>query len=125
MNTRGAELDPLEVLSILPDDIPLEVIDSFLISSTQNMLTEKRTKMIEANLCRMERILLQSQLHHINSSKVVIDRSVACAVCNKPIGDSVFGAYPNGVLVHFKCIEDEHVCPVTKRNFANNPVNLQ
>jgi len=125
LNSRGAEFDPLEVLEILPDDIPLETIENFLRSSSQNLLSEKRTKMIEANLCKMERILVQSQLHNVHCNKVVIDKSVLCAVCKKPIGDTVFGAYPNGILVHFKCIEDEHVCPVTKRNFKTRPVDLR
>ena len=107
MNARGADFDPLEVLSVLPDDIPLEKIEDFLCASYQSVITEKRMKQVEANLCRMERILVNSRLHQEQSKSFHVDREVTCAVCQNLIGDSVFGHCPNGTLVHFKCLPSD------------------
>lgn len=61
-----------------------------------------------------------------------------CPVCGKKIGArymskfisihfathtpprSVFAAYPNGIIVHYSCFKDKHVCPVTGQRF-NTP----
>ena len=47
----------------------------------------------------------------------------ACRVCNVRIGTKVFGLYPNGILVCYRCMmrngkDAHHVCPVTKRDFS-------
>lgn len=112
------------MLQFLPDDIPLEKIENFLTSSYRNLISAKRMKMIEANLCRMERILIKTQLQKVHSNSVVVDRSILCSVCKQPLGESVFATYPNGIIVHYKCIENENICPVTKRDFARYPVDL-
>jgi hypothetical protein len=121
MNARGASFDPLEVLQILPDDIPLEKIENFLCTSNQNALTELRMKRVEASLCRMERILFNDRLYKARSRSIVVDRYFSCNVCRAPIGDSVFVCFPNGVIAHHKCMEDPSICPLSGRNFKTHP----
>ena len=36
-----------------------------------------------------------------------------------PAGKAAFALYPNGVVVHFGCCKDKHVCPVSGTRFAD------
>jgi hypothetical protein len=48
----------------------------------------------------------------------VVDGETLCAVCSKRIGTTVFARYPNGLLVHFGCAENDlHVSPLTREDF--------
>lgn len=38
-------------------------------------------------------------------------------VCKKKILVFYFAAFPNGVVVHYKCIKSMHVCPIRQTSF--------
>lgn len=124
LNSRAHALDPLKVLPLLPTTIELARIEEYLRRAYQHTISEKRMKMVERNLCRMEQLHVRVRLQEAHKNFVVVDEKMVCDVCEKPLDHHVFGVYPNGVTAHFKCITDRHVCPITGRNFAERPVLL-
>ena len=40
-------------------------------------------------------------------------------------GNAVFARYPNGVVVHFSCMRDKSVCPVTQQRFGSLAAGAQ
>jgi len=124
LNSRAHALDPLRVLPLLPGTTPVARIEEYLRRAYQQTISERRMKMVEKNLCRMEQLHVRLRLQEAHKNFVVVEEQMACDVCRKPLDRHVFGVYPNGVTAHFKCITDRHVCPVTGRNFAERPVLL-
>ena len=57
--------------------------------------------------------------------RVTATEERACHLCHARLGTQVFAAYPNGVLVCFKCYRHSKptVCPVTGTDFAHAQVN--
>ena len=60
---------------------------------------------------------LKAKMAKIAQKPIIITPEVVCPVCKKQIGDKIFSRYPNGILVHYKCVKDPSVCPVTGTNF--------
>ena len=71
----------------------------------------------------LSRRLTQPLLLQFMSSSVVVEDERACRLCHSRLGTRVFAAYPNGVLVCYKCFQgcSPHVCPLTGQDFQKEP----
>eukprot|EP01102_Stenamoeba_stenopodia_P017428 TRINITY_DN6236_c0_g1_i1.p1 TRINITY_DN6236_c0_g1~~TRINITY_DN6236_c0_g1_i1.p1 ORF type:complete len:835 (+),score=167.85 TRINITY_DN6236_c0_g1_i1:246-2750(+) len=115
--SRAGDLPPSQVANLLPPDAPLNKLLPYFQRSIQSHLHQLRDGQVVKNLRKYENLETKYQLLRLKSRSVVITRDKVCGVCHTKIGDKVFACYPNGVLVHYKCFTDKHVCPVTGRVF--------
>ena len=69
------------------------------------------------HLVKSENRQLHEQMAKAQSDPIRIAADRNCDVCQKRLGTTVFARYPNGIVVHLKCMKDRHVCPVTGVRF--------
>jgi len=118
------QLNPLEVIDILPDYWKLSATDgdsnsllSYLTSTMQNYVHKQKNTKIARQLAEMEQLQVECQWIKARRPYVRITPERTCDVCKRKINDKVFVVYPNGVTTHHTCIQDTNVCPVTGENF--------
>jgi len=118
LNKYYKQIDGPKALEQLPADVPLSRLGPFF----KNMLTERtharREKQIIAHLLKLDNILMQEQLIRARAHQIKITENRECQFCHKRLGNTAFARYPNGVVVHYKCMADRTVCPVTGTKFA-------
>mmetsp|Transcript_4064 Transcript_4064/g.9554 ORF Transcript_4064/g.9554 Transcript_4064/m.9554 type:complete len:1048 (-) Transcript_4064:234-3377(-) len=87
-------LDPIETLKLIPEEMPLDTLSSYLETVMRACVSKRRNAQIVSKLVRAER--LQTKLQHLEAKRkyFTIDTKTECAVCHKKIGDSYFSAYP-------------------------------
>ncbi|KAK4886156.1 hypothetical protein RN001_002427 [Aquatica leii] len=99
-------MNPLSILSIIPDTVHVSRIYKFLQTALHNAVHDRRRVQLLRGLlyaehlqCLEARLYLQSQSVHITDLNV-------CPVCKKRFGNqSAFVRYPNGDVVHYSCQE--------------------
>jgi vacuolar protein sorting-associated protein 3 len=91
----------------------------------QHSLHTERSAQIERNLCRGEELQVRCTLAKASSISINIDESIMCGVCKRPLANAIFASFPNGVLVHFKCFKEKHICPITGRDFKKAPYDFE
>jgi len=117
LNRYPTYFNPVNVLPLLPPNLPLYPLLRYLTASMQHSHHEERDGMVVKNLNKLQNLQVSCQLVQNRDKAVLIDRDSKCKVCKKRIGDKVFALYPNGVYVHFKCFTNKHVCPITNVDF--------
>lgn len=111
-------IEPLAVLELLPDNTPIAVVEDFLRRSLSVAAMRNRSAAIYASVLEARVRQAEKVLELEKSRRVVIDIESSCAVCGKKLRPgTVFARFPNGILVHHVCIDDESVCPVTHKDF--------
>jgi hypothetical protein len=55
------------------------------------------------DLRRTENLQVREKLIHARARQVKITEERLCPVCQKHLGTSAFAAYPNGIVVHYRC----------------------
>lgn len=104
LDKHGDKVIPHEVLQILPDDIPLWRLKTFLEVALRNQLERKRRTQVLSGLYKAENLQLQEQLRFLESQSTLITDFNVCQVCSKKFGNqSSFVRYPNGNIVHYSC----------------------
>ncbi|KAL6074326.1 transforming growth factor, beta receptor associated protein 1 [Balamuthia mandrillaris] len=116
LNRYPMELPPTKVLPLLPPNLPLSQLSEYLRRAFQRTSHLHRDGLILKNLRKLENLNVSYQLVQWRQRSTYLDRETKCPVCKKRIGD-VFAYFPNGVMVHFKCAQDKHVCPITGVDF--------
>lgn len=120
LNSHARELDPVMVLPLLPNDMPLQSVSEYLRKSIQGHIHTLRQGQIVKNLGKSESLNVKHKLSLMNKKSVTISKERMCPVCQKRMGDKYFCRFPNGQVVHFKCAGPEApftVCPVTGEDF--------
>lgn len=111
LERHAAKINPYAVLQILPDNIPLVRLRTFLETALHNSLERRRNNQILKGLLYAENLQFQEQRMHLESKSVVISEISICPVCMKKFtNQSAFVRYPDGKIVHFSCQEK----PVSK-----------
>ncbi|KEG11260.1 CNH domain-containing protein [Trypanosoma grayi] len=111
-------VDPLTALPLLPDSTPVADIADFMKRSLRDASTRSCNAAIYASV--LESCIRKAEVGLVaeRSRRIVMDLGTCCAVCEKKMRlDTVFVRFPNGVVVHQACMDDEHVCPVTREDF--------
>ncbi|XP_076620743.1 vacuolar protein sorting 39 [Colletes latitarsis] len=104
LEKHASRIDPLKVLDILPDTIPIGRIKHFLEVSLQETLIAKRRVQVLKNLLCAELLQVQEQRMYYESQNVLMTEFNICPVCKKRFGNqSAFARYPNGDIVHYSC----------------------
>lgn len=124
LETHSDSMPITQVISILPEDIPISDISQFLTKSIQHKTHVLRDGQIVKNLYKFQYLKVSGLYTTVRSKSVMITKETECGVCRKYINDKVFATFPNGVVVHYKCYnpDDRHTDPVTKRNFKEFPM---
>ena len=127
LNQHPEDFEPERVLRILPSDWSIAILSQFLHNSVRAPYHEFRTKKIENMLLKAELLRLHRERTKLCSVPVVMNENRICYLCNRPLNNSTFMRYPNGIIIHSHCSRDKHVCPVTgkifkikKSSFSNN-----
>jgi len=121
LNTKAHELNPVKVLPLLPDNLPISLVSDYLRKAMQSNLHTLRTNQVVKNLGKMDVVNMRYKLSRETKKYIIVTKDRTCPVCHKRLGDKWFARFPNGVLCHFKCFSDPTVCPVTKQNFSWKP----
>lgn len=98
------KLDPLETLSLLPP-ISLFKIKDFLRETLKKTESERHGTQLIKSLLAAESLQVNILKIRCQSYKLIITELDVCRICNKRIGQSAFGRFPNGVIVHYSCKE--------------------
>ncbi|KAN0026961.1 hypothetical protein ACTFIU_009639 [Dictyostelium citrinum] len=122
LNHYYEEMDPIKVLALLPNSIPINLLESYLSNSFNYSISQQRESKIVKNLQKSLNLSTKSEYMMVCSASVYIGPDRRCAVCSKPISDRVFVYFPNGTIVHPKCFQIPFICPISARNFKMNPV---
>ncbi|KAF2074658.1 hypothetical protein CYY_004053 [Polysphondylium violaceum] len=124
LNNYYTEMDPIKVIQLLPESIQLHGgISEYLIKSFNYSISQQRESKIVKSLQKSLNFQTKSEYMRVCSSSILIGSEKRCPVCSKPIGDRVFVYFPNGTVVHFKCFQIPYICPVSGRNFKNDPID--
>lgn len=106
LERHAAKINPHAALQILPDNIPLVRLRTFLETALHNSLERRRNNQILKGLLYAENLQFQEQRMHLESKSVAITEFSICPVCVKKFtNQSAFVRYPDGKIVHFSCQE--------------------
>ena len=117
-----ADLNPASVMEIIPDSWSLSSVSEnslqlYLHVALSHSLHKSRVAKIVRYLSDMELIQTECEWTDYRKAFVRITNEKLCDMCKKKIGDRPFGVYPNGKVVHQKCMSNPNICPVTNTNF--------
>ncbi|KAH8604044.1 CNH domain [Trypanosoma vivax] len=114
-------INPLTALPLLPDHTPIAAIESFMkrsltLAAARNRTATIYSRVLESRLHQAERALAREE-----SRYVVMDLGACCSVCGKKLRPgALLARFPNGVLCHQPCVENESVCPVSRVDFRHS-----
>lgn len=104
LEEHASKINPMKVLEVLPDSVPIGRITRFLEVSLQNNLNARRRTQVLKGLLYAEHLQVQEQRMHYESQNVLMTEFNICPVCKKRFGNqSAFARYPNGDIVHYSC----------------------
>lgn len=119
-------VDARSALPLLPENTKLSAIKDFLMSSLRASQSKTRTTEIYSNVLKTRLLQTRVEAAQVKSRYALIEGDTVCAYCKKKVrADTVFARYPNGVVVHQACVDDEHVCPQTFKDFRNGVETIQ
>ncbi|BES93929.1 Vacuolar sorting protein 39 domain 1 [Nesidiocoris tenuis] len=94
----------MEALDLLPNDVPLSKLKSFLLAGVKEAIKERRNSQLLKGLLNAQRLHLKKLKIEQESRKIVMTDVMVCPVCKKRFGNqSAFVHYPNGDVVHYSC----------------------
>lgn len=119
LSRYAKQIDPLSVLSKLPESLEFAVIEPFLSQAVPHSAHILRETMLSRNLSNVYNLQMQYQRAKIRAEFVPVEDNTVCMVCRKRIGDIVFASYPNGTIAHYNCTNGQlDNCPISGNNFA-------
>lgn len=117
-------LDPIRVLDVLPDSLPLSMLMPYFALTMPSIEHRLRHAQITKHLCKYNtQVLMRSKLLEAQRRKVVIDEHTQCCVSGEPINEkTAFAVFPNGriCLYHHVDGKDLRVDPVTGETFGDD-----
>lgn len=93
----------LQVLDVLPDQLPLSDVVALLSSMLVYDTEQKRNLSVVHHLRRAENLMAREDLVKVKQRVVTLTFDRACCICHKRMGGAVSVAYPNGTLAHYLC----------------------
>jgi recombinational DNA repair protein (RecF pathway) len=121
------QLDPLEVLDVIPPDFPMKEdsddngVYTFLFSAFSSTLHQRRNSKMAKSVSEMDLFNAECNLIKAQGAHVKITKNRKCDVCAVGIGKRAFVVYPNGVVADRQCTSDNFkICPVTKQDFEKS-----
>jgi len=90
LEEHASKINPMKVLEVLPDSVPIGRIKHFLEVSLQNNLNARRRTQILKGLLYAEHLQVQEQRMHYESQSVLMTEFNICPVCKKRFGNQRF-----------------------------------
>eukprot|EP00164_Ancoracysta_twista_P005194 GFYU01007098.1.p1 GENE.GFYU01007098.1~~GFYU01007098.1.p1 ORF type:complete len:881 (+),score=255.87 GFYU01007098.1:180-2822(+) len=106
LSEYGREINPVDVLKLLPACMPLAAFNDYLTQIIPSVIHRSRDYQVVKNLSKMENIKVKAVLAQEESRHLVITKDSTCVICGKRISDKVFACYSDNSVVHFKCHQD-------------------
>lgn len=104
LDQQGTKISAQKVIDIMPDDIPLARLSTFLETALHHQLEQRRKTQILKGLLYADHLLIHEERIRSESKSVVITDSSLCHICKKKFNNaSAFVRYPTGDVVHFSC----------------------
>lgn len=104
LNNHGTKVSGQRVLEILPDDVPLVELSTFLEMAVRHQLEQRRKRQILNGLLYADNLLIAEERMRCESKSVTITEFSVCHMCKKKFNNaSAFVRYPTGDIVHFSC----------------------
>ncbi|XP_055613436.1 vam6/Vps39-like protein [Uranotaenia lowii] len=104
LEKNAKKINPYAVLPILPDNIPLSSIKTFLEIALNHHLERKRKCQILKGLYYAEHLQTHEQKIHYESKQFLVEEHSVCPVCKKKFSyQSAFVRTAEGSIVHFSC----------------------
>ncbi|CAB04720.1 Vacuolar protein sorting-associated protein 39 homolog [Caenorhabditis elegans] len=100
------KIDTVGALNMLPATTPLRVVFSAINAVIQTTGRQASTRKMEKSVsqCAMSKKL--ERKNKAQSTKIIVNFSSECVVCEKKIAVSAFVRYPDGRLAHLYCHND-------------------
>lgn len=87
LEEHASKMNPMKVLEVLPDSVPIGRIKRFLEVSLQNNLNARRRTQVLKGLLYAEHLQVQEQRMHYESQNVLMTEFNICPVCKKRFGN--------------------------------------
>ncbi|CAB3383602.1 Hypothetical predicted protein [Cloeon dipterum] len=119
INRKAKMFNVPKVLELLPKDLTVAEVESFLCGALRSSMHQFRMKKVESSLAKGETIQKRHSLFKLQKETIFLQDCNYCYVCKKPFQDGSFARYPNNVITHVTCAKQNDVCPVTGRIFRH------
>ncbi|XP_066141377.1 vam6/Vps39-like protein [Euwallacea fornicatus] len=107
LEENASKVNPLEILTTFPNDIPVSRIHQFLSVALHKGLQERRKEQLLKGLLYAEHLQLQETKLKLQGKHVLITEMNVCPVCKKRFSNqAALIWYPNGDVVHYSCHKD-------------------
>ncbi|XP_030763648.1 vam6/Vps39-like protein [Sitophilus oryzae] len=106
LEENASKINPIDILTILPDDIPVSRLHKFLLVALQKVVQEERRVQLLKGLLYAEHLQCQELKLNLQNQRILVTELNVCPVCKKRFGNqSTLVRYPNGDVVHYSCHE--------------------
>lgn len=116
INSRACDMNGSRVIAMLPEHWNISIILPALRTFSRSILHSKRMTSVKKNLQQSSNNqLLVHYIKEVREPIHVITKNF-CPVCQKYFTEADCGKiarFPNGVIVHDRCVVNKHICPVT------------
>jgi hypothetical protein len=92
-----------QVLSILPDDVPVADVLPWLDAAQRYALESRRGLAVARALRRAENLAALDEAVRVRQQRLLVSSERACSLCHKRLGGAVLVSYPGGLLAHYLC----------------------
>ncbi|KAI8384808.1 uncharacterized protein BYT42DRAFT_603782 [Radiomyces spectabilis] len=113
LNTQGFYLEILEVLNLIPNEWPIDMLQNFLIRSLRRSFHAYREGQIILGLSRGENLMVGSELIEVykDIGPVTVDLHDVCEQCQEYLGPGPFVRESRyGQLLHLDCAQKLGLC---------------
>jgi len=117
------KLDTAKALDLLPDNTKVSDIHAFLTAVMRKRFAARKQGQVLMNLLKAKRLQVHQELLRFHAKRITIDDFRLCVVCRKPLRNSAFYCYPNGVVAHLYCTNSREIVP-SARDYKKNRQNL-
>jgi hypothetical protein len=98
------QIDIPKALQLLPEDTPFSGLYPFFEKVLRLINQKRRQNVITVNVARSEAIKIKKELMKLQRRSIKITEDTVCISCRKRLGEAVFASYPNGDVIHYKCL---------------------
>ncbi|KAH9586132.1 Vacuolar sorting protein 39/Transforming growth factor beta receptor-associated domain 2 [Trypanosoma melophagium] len=105
LNEHSYCINPLSVMTSLPDEVCVTEIWSYLLRAFQTLCNKIQVAEVNANKTKSMIADAQRYRDLLHQRCVYVDEKRMCAVCGKPLGVGVIAVFPNLMSTHFRCFQ--------------------
>jgi len=118
LQKRYNRIDPVQVVALLPSATRLYLCLPYFNAVLAKQAAVKKRNQVIHHLLKKEQLQLETAKRTLERTFVEISDDRRCSQCRMRIGKSAFALYRSGTVVHYVCIEDKTIDPVTRRNYS-------